>query len=93
MSAQARCSSTRTASPDAEGGFPQHPIWNIQPEGLGDMLISDKPFANFWTNCSSCPEMQPRIDDDGPAAVASCTAHHLFRTGAVLPDMQHTELV
>lgn len=38
------------------------------------MFISDKPFANFWTNCSSCPGLQPRIDD-GPAAVPSCTAH------------------
>lgn len=55
MSAQARCSSRRTAGPDADDGFPQHPIWNIQPEGLGDMFIGDKPFANFWTNCSSCP--------------------------------------
>lgn len=32
------------------------------------MFISDIPFANFWTNCSSCPELQPRIDD-GPDAV------------------------
>lgn len=46
-----------------------------QPEGLGDMFIGDKPFANFWTNYSSCPALQPRIDD-GPAAVASCAAHH-----------------
>lgn len=45
-----------------------------QPEGPGDMFISDKPFANFWTNCSSCPGLQPRIDD-GPAAVPSCTAN------------------
>lgn len=64
-----------------------------QPEGLGDMFISDKPFADFWTNCSSCPGLQPRIDD-GPAAVPLLhrALTHLFRTGAVLHTTQHTGL-
>ena len=47
MSAQARCSRRRTANPDADGGFPRHPIWNIQPEGLVDILIKRQTIRGF----------------------------------------------